>query len=119
MLPTTNHLTLEEEFRITGTLTAKRFEKLLDENALAQDVIDVDANIQEAMACFPAEDFMNPVRNKVHQMMARAKGSNKEALCELLEIVNDLSAEVFNSSDYGRQELRFAMDSINRAKEHK
>jgi hypothetical protein len=115
--PTTNHFTAEEEFRITGTLCPSKIVKILDQNALAQDVIDVDANIQEAMGSFPEEDFMKPVVDKLRSMIRNSNGNNREQLIQLAEIVDSVSQEVFNSADYGRQELRMALTSIKRAKQ--
>lgn len=111
-LPTTTHLTLEEEYRITGTLSPKRIEGLLDTNDQVQEVLNFEGSIHDAMCSFPDEDFMNPVVHKLHSMIKSARGHNREQLRELLQIVEDISTEIVSSAEYGRGELRSVIDSI-------
>lgn len=113
-LPTTNHLTLEEEYRITGTLTPKRIEGLLDVNMKMESIVGLEGSIDDARVSFPSEDFMNPAIRKIQAMIKNSRGHNREQLLELLQIIEDISTEVVNSADYGRNELGSVIASIEK-----
>lgn len=106
------NLTPEEEYRLTGQVTGENLEELLDVYQDNRDMDGVDDKIEEAMAQFPAEDFLSDAISELHEIAKRLRGQNKEDLLGVIESLDDIAQCTFNASDYGRDELRKALNMI-------
>lgn len=107
-----SNLTAKEYFKLHGTLTPERIEALLDNEESLEAITGVDAYIQEAMGQFPPEDFLHDIKTRLFELTKRIRGANKSDLSAIIESMDDALQCQFNSSDYGRSELRSARKAI-------
>jgi len=112
-------LTDKEFFRMHGTLTSERIERLIelkDRDGWKQFSQRIGSMVQEAMGQYPAEDFLSEILTCLHNLAKRLRGDNKEAIQALAEKVDDIAQTTFNAADYGRSELQKVLDAIEKAK---
>ena len=102
-----------EYYRYNGTLTSEHIEDLLSIEARLEQVKGIDAYIGEAMAQFPAEDFLSDVENRLQELCKRLRGDNRETLKDIIESLSNVAQCEFNSTNYGRDELRKARVAIS------
>lgn len=107
-----SNLSAREHLRLNGTIPAEMLESLLDKEEKLQTISGIEAHLSEAKACFPAEDFLEPIRQALQELHKNLRGANREKLGGILESLDDLAQCVFNESDYGRDELRKALATI-------
>ena len=105
-------LTPSEQYRINGTLSAETIESLLDNAEAVSKAEGVYAHVQEALGCFPREDFLTGLIDDLHKLSQRLRGDNKAIALSLIEQAEDLQQCVFNEGDYGRSELREANKTL-------
>ena len=112
-----NHssLTPKEHFRLNGQVPADMLETLLDRADALESLGGLDAHLSEAKGCFPGEDFIEPVRWQLQDLHRSLRGANREKLGGILESLDDLAQCIFNQTDYGRDELRKALNIIQAA----
>ena len=111
-----SNLTAQEELRLTGTLALPRIEELLELDDKLKGLSRIGAHIDEAMAQYPAEDFLTPIMDRLHQFSKRLRGDNRSDLLAIIETIDDFAQCTFNAADYGRNELRKATRAIEAAK---
>ena len=104
-----SNLTINEEFHLTGALHPARIEELLDSADKLKEIKDIDAHISEAMAQYPAEDFLESHKSRLLELHKNLRGANKETLGGIIEALDDLAQATFYSADYGRHELSKAL----------
>jgi hypothetical protein len=107
-------MTPEEEFRIFGKISRASTEMLLDVYAAVGDggVDDVQIHVQEALAQYPAEDFLSGILRQLNILVANVRGSNKEKLLGIIESLDDVAQTTHYATEYGRGELYVALNKI-------
>ena len=110
---TWTNLTASEELRLTGAVTGERLEKLLDCEVRVEAVDGIGAHIDEALAQFPGEDFIEEHKKRLLVLRNKLRGDRRAELDEILEALDDLSSEITNSADYGREELNQARAALS------
>lgn len=110
-----SNLSAREHFNLNGTVPREMLESLLDKEDLLKNLDGLDAHISEAKGCFPAEDFLEPIKTSLIELQKRLRGSNRDELGAIIESLDDLAQLTFNESDYGRDELRKALTAIEEA----
>ena len=108
-------LSPKEHFRLNGQVPGDMLETLLDRADALETLGGLDAHLSEANGCFPAEDFIEPIRWQLQDLHRSLRGANREKLGGILESLDDLAQCIFNESDYGRDEIRKALDIIQAA----
>ena len=108
-------LSAKEHFRLNGQVPVDMLETLLDRADALESLGGLDAHLSEAKGCFPGEDFIEPVRWQLQDLHRSLRGANREKLGGILESLDDLAQCIFNESDYGRDEIRKALDIIQAA----
>ena len=102
-----------EYLRVNGSLPIDMQETLVDQSAQLEQLQGVAANISEAMAQFPAEDFLSQIEGDLQSLCKRLRGENREELKRILGVIEDVAQCTFNSADYGREELHKALKAFN------
>lgn len=107
-------MTPEEEFRLFGKISRVNTEMLLDVYAAVGDggVDDVPDHINEALAQYPAEDFLSDILRRLNILVANVRGSNKENLLGIIESLDDVAQTTHYATEYGRGELHVALNKI-------
>jgi hypothetical protein len=77
----------------------------------------MDAHVNEACCQFPAEDFLEGVKDRLHELSKRVRGDNKSELMGIIEALDDIAQCTFNAADYGRDELRKAIKALDEVRE--
>lgn len=108
-----SNLTHAEYFRLYGSLTEERIQELLDLEATAPKVESAIVHIQEGMAQFPAEDFLEPIKQRLLELEKNIRGANKETMKGIIESLDDLAQCTFYGADAGRDELRKALSELS------
>ena len=110
-----SNLSAREHLRLNGQVPADMLETLLDKEEMLNSITGIEAHLSEANICFPAEDFLEPIRWQLQDLHRSLRGANREKLGGILESLDDFAQCIFNESDYGRDELRKALDIIQAA----
>ena len=110
-----SNLSAREHLRLNGQVPADMLETLLDRAGALESLGGLDAHLSEANGCYPAEDFIEPVRWQLQDLHTSLRGANREKLGGILESLDDLAQCIFNESDYGRDEIRKALNIIQAA----
>lgn len=112
---TDSNLTPREAYRLNGSLPDSLIESLLDNVEAVTNAEGVSAHVQEALGCFPKEDFLASFIEDLYTLSKRLRGDNKAEALSLIEKAEDLQQCVFNQGDYGRSELHEANKTLERA----
>jgi hypothetical protein len=107
-----SNMTAAEQLRYTGSVDRETLEALVETERYAEAIRDIDANIEEAMCQYPAEDFLQEVLTSLHELMKSVRGSNRDAVQGIIESLDDIAQTTFNAADYGRGELRAALNAV-------
>ena len=110
-----SNLSAKEHFRLNGQVPEDMLETLLDRAGALESLGGLDAHLSEAKGCYPAEDFIEPIRWQLQELHKTLRGANREKLGGILESLDDLAQCIFNQTDYGRDELRKALNIIQAA----
>lgn len=110
-----HNATAEEEYRLTGKVTGERLERLLDRSEALSRLSDMDALIEEGMSQYPSEDFLFDAIERLHELAKRLRGDNKETLIGIIESLDDIAQTTFYDADYGRGELKKALEILKKA----
>lgn len=98
-------MTNEEFYRLNGTLTPARIERILDAEKQVESFEGLEAHVSEALAQLPAEDFLEPIKSRLHELSKCVRGANRTEVLAIIETLDDLAQCTFNASDYARSEL--------------
>jgi len=109
------NLTAEEEYRLTGTVTGRRAEELLDASDKVKAYDGIQAYIQEAKGCFVKEDFLGGVTTDLTDLATSLRGDNRIKLLSLIEEIERYVTDAIRDGEYGASELQLALNSINSA----
>ena len=104
-----SNMTLAEEFRMNGALSADSIESLIEREALLDGLNGIEVKIKEGMTQFPAEDFLQGPIKRLHQLAKKLRGDNRSEVLAIIESLDDIAQCTFNSADYGRSELKDAL----------
>lgn len=107
-----SNLTIEEQYRLTGTLTTAAIESLLDTPVIVNPDA-AKAKIRDAIACYPAEDFLSDILNRLQDLAKDTRGRTRDRLVGIIESLDDLSMTTFYSTEHGRSELNDALTEIS------
>lgn len=108
-----NHnMTAREALRIHGTVPLDKLEDLLDREDALKEVQEIDANLKEAMAQYPAEDFLQTPINRLHELAKRLRNENRQEVLAIIGQLDDIAQCTFYAADYGRDELRKALKTV-------
>ena len=88
---------------------------MLDKEERLEALGGVEARIDEAICQFPAEDFLEGIKNRLHELSKRVRGENREEVIGIIEALDDIAQCTFNAADYGRHELRQARKALEKA----
>lgn len=104
-------LTDEEQFRVTGTLTPDRIEPLLDLKQRLGDEAQssVIIHMQEAMAQFPDEDFLETIMGQLTVLTSHLRGSNKDLAVTILEALRVEQETIACATEYAIDEMHKAV----------
>ena len=108
-------LTPKEHFRLNGQVPVDMLETLLNRADALESLGGLEAHLSEANICFPGEDFLEPIRCELQELHKTWRGANREKLGGILESLDDLAQCIFDESDYGRDEIRKALNIIQAA----
>jgi len=106
-------LTPTETFRMYGSLTRRQIEDLLGKDEALRELEGIDAHIDEAMCQYPAEDFLESIKTRLHELSKKLRGDNKDTLNGIIESLDDIAQCTFYAADYGRDELQKARNAID------
>lgn len=104
-----SNMTIEEHLRYNGEIPKDKLDELFDSQAKLQGLSGVDAHMSEAMAQYPAEDFLSDAISRLQTLAKNLRGGNKDTLNGIIESLEDVAQCTFNAADYGRDELRKAL----------
>lgn len=110
-----SNMSPHETFRMYGRVSKSQLEALLETDERLEGIDGIDAHIDEAIAQFPAEDFLEGIKSRLHDLSKKIRGDNKEDLKGIIEALDDLAQCTFNSADYGRSELNSALKALTAA----
>lgn len=102
----------EEEYRLTGAVTGDRLVELLNIAVVSAETDSVDAYISDAMAQYPAEDFLEELKKSLLALRKNLRGDNRETLGFIIEELDDLALTTFQATDCGRDELNKAAKAL-------
>lgn len=121
-----SEMTNAEYLRLNGALSLERMHEMvrLEEESgfLASAAESAKVYVQEGMTQFPAEDFLENIKQRLIDLQKSTRGSNREALAGIIESLDDLAQTTFYAADYGRSELHNALralDGKDAVKSHK
>ena len=106
-----SNLTMEEYYRLNGTLTSSMIEELLDLRVAVEEDTGVLVHIGEARECYPEEDFLSNHIEGLRAISRRIRGQNKEDLEEAIRALEDLETSTQQETEYGISELDAAEKS--------
>jgi hypothetical protein len=106
-------MTDDEFYRLNGTLSPERIERLLD-LTIHIDGSNPSNYIEEATATFPKEDFLEAVLKKLNRIAKNVRGDNRTDINDVIETLEQLATDTYNTSEYGRSELDNALAVINK-----
>lgn len=108
----TENLTLSERERAAyqagDYATAELLAGLID----AESTCSVRPHIEEARGCFPAEDCLQSEIESLRAFSRRLRGDNKAELQRILEALETRQTELWQSGEYGADELRQALEGL-------
>lgn len=108
-----SNLTPSETYQMYGSLTRGQIEDLLESSSYVDSVSDAAGYVDEGMSQFPAEDFLEDLKSRMVALSKNLRGANKEELLAIIGSLDDIAQNTFNSSEYGREELKKALTVIN------
>lgn len=111
-----SNMTAREHLRLCGAVPVEKIEDLLEKEEALEEMEGIDAHISEAMAQYPAEDFLQGPINRMHELAKRLRGDNRAELLGIIEQLDDIAQCTFNSADYGRSELNAVIKTIEGVK---
>lgn len=110
------NLNPHEYFRMFGTLTEAHMRELLDKEVNSPDLSAVRVHVEEAKAGLPEEDFLEDLTQRLGALTKKLRGDNRKDAQALVEYASDLHQRVFNQGDYGRSEIKLALNHLNGVK---
>lgn len=105
-------LSAQETYRMHGKVTRAQLEELLDLEHRIDKIDGIDSYMHEAMGQFPAEDFLETIKTRLHELSKKLRGDNKATANGIIEALDDLAQCTFYAADYGRSELNKAIKAI-------
>ena len=100
-----SNLSNEEHYRMFGTLPADRIEALLDASDKLESLDGIEAHVSEARCQFPAEDFLVPVQDRLHDLAKRLRGDNRQEVLSIIEQLDDINQCQVYATGYAVEEL--------------
>lgn len=104
-----------ELFRVNGSLPPDRIESLIDAERRANALESVEAHISEAKGCFTSEDALQSLIDDLRSLAKHVRGESRAELLRIVEGAEQLQTELWQSGEYGADELRQALKIINQA----
>jgi hypothetical protein len=101
-----------EHYHLHGTLTPAHIEPLLDASAQLAQARAGAAHINEAMAQYPGEDFLQQHLEQLQQLVGHMRGPNRDTLVLIIANLQTQIDSIANDAAYGRDELSKALDAM-------
>lgn len=105
-----------EEYRLTGTLCPETLENVMETNELVESmrssVRDALCNIREARGCFISKDALDGLKADLLKRAQVVKGEARNILVWVCDLLDEVSVELNQRAEYGRDELRQAQESL-------
>jgi len=98
------NMTSREAYAQYGALTDERMEALFDAEELAENNTN-DYHIQEAIAQYPDEDFLEGTINNLQTICKKLKGNNKDFLTAAILRLEQIQFTQERATEYGLEEL--------------
>ena len=105
MLIINSNLTNREAYSQYGKLTDERMEALFEVESAIDNLSGGECYVQEAIAQFPDEDFLEVVIENLQATYKKLRGDNKENLKEVIESLEDLQISQARATEYAVEEL--------------
>jgi len=83
----------------------RRLEAAIDAKDDMLDSSDVAITVGEAVAQYPAEDFLDPIIDRINTLSKKLSGDNRDELNSISEALFDLAGETSRAAEYGADEL--------------
>ena len=101
-----SNLTDAEYYKLNGTLSAERIESLLFfTDGFSKKLYGINIKISEAKGCFPDEDAVDKIVDRLRRLQDNLRGNNKETLDEIISDFDEIVTSTNQSSEYGFSEL--------------
>lgn len=101
-------LTDEEYFRVHGTLNVARIEGLLRMAVCVEGSEAVRSKIEDAIASFPDEDFLEPAIGKLKVLWNKIPAQHRGELTRITAELEEVQTATQQSSEYGLEQLESA-----------
>jgi hypothetical protein len=105
-------LTDEEYFRVHGTLNVARIEGLLRMVVCVEGSEAVRPMIEDAIASFPDEDFLEPVITKLRALWNKIPDRHRSELTRITAELEEVQTATWRSAEYGVEQLESAESLI-------
>lgn len=83
----------------------KRCHSLEEERDGRIEADAIQTRIDEAVAQYPEEGFLEKLSDRVFELGEKLRGDNKSEAREIAAALSELESELVNAADYGRDEL--------------
>lgn len=83
----------------------RRLEDAIDQLDEKLDASDVTDAVVEAVAQYPAEDFLDQIIDRINELSKRLRGANAEELKRISESLFDISENTTRAAEYGAEKL--------------
>jgi len=109
-----SNLTSREALNLFGTLPADHIERLIDIEEAQESARGVAPYIEEAITCFPGEDFIESegVLDDLRKIAKTVRGDNRVAILAVIEKLEGVQLGTARQAEYGVSELRNALREI-------
>jgi len=98
----------EEYFRVHGTLNVARIEGLLRMEACVEGSEAVRLMINDAIASFPDDDFLDPVITKLRALWNKIPAQHRGELTRITAQLKEAQTATRQSAEYGVERLESA-----------
>lgn len=103
-----------EIFKLTGTLPAKRIEKLLDDEPIISLLSDIEDCLSDAVSAMPGEDCFQDDIKAMTNFAKCLRGDNKEALLNIISKFTDDLSSMLSSVEYAVSEINKYSEEVTK-----
>lgn len=100
-----HNMTPEECLRLNGAIPPDMAESLIAKADALDGLGDTEANLQEAIGCFPEEDFLYRVIKDLGDLAKSLRGDNRAELLRIIGTLDQVETETQQSTEYGVEQL--------------
>lgn len=90
-----------------GALLADRLDALMhDDSKILRTKKEVGLLVDEAIGCYPKEDFLDKILSMASELEKNTRGANKQLASKLVAWIDDISTNMMQQSEHGIHELK-------------